>query len=79
MGLNIRGLIETGKRENGCRKMGMALFSAGPESIGTGPVYSGCIGALYKGRKINRIILAKVVDPTQILCVNRDISAQLVG
>ena len=41
MGLNIRGIIETGKRENGGGKMGMALFSAGPELIGTGPVYSG--------------------------------------
>lgn len=49
MGLNIRGLIETGKRENRGGKMGIALFSAGQEWIGT----------VYKGRENNRIILAK--------------------
>ena len=38
MGLNIRGLIETGKRENGGGKMGFALFSAGPGLIRAGPV-----------------------------------------
>ena len=51
MGLNIRGVSETEKRENGGGKMGFALFSAGPELIGTRPVYSGCIGAVYKGRE----------------------------
>ena len=38
MGLNIRGLIETEKRENGCGKMGFALFSAGPGLNQTGPL-----------------------------------------
>ncbi len=46
------------------------LFSAGLESIGTGLVYSGCIGAVYKRAKNNLIILAKLVDVYAMRCVN---------
>jgi hypothetical protein len=52
-------------RENGVRS-----FFSRSELIGTGLVYSGPIGTVYKGRKRNRIILVKVLDVYAMRCVN---------
>jgi len=51
MGLNIRGLIETGKRENGGGKMGIALFSAGRNKSERGRFIRAASGQYIRGWK----------------------------
>jgi hypothetical protein len=52
MGLNIRGFIETGKRENGGGKMRIGLFSAGRNRSERGRFNRAASGQYIRGGKI---------------------------